>query len=258
MGRNRKLRRGIYLLPTVFTIGNLFCGFYSVVLASRGDYERAALMIVAAGVLDGLDGRIARMTRTTTAFGTEFDSLADIVSFGVAPALLAYHWALAPLGRIGWLVPFLFVVCAAMRLARFNIRGGSVDKRFFAGLPSPGAAGSLATLVFAVPEPIVPRGLALAVSGLVVTLGLLMLSTFRYRSFKTFELLNRRSYMLVLPLAAMLVAIVLYPKVALLVLATLYVLSAPVLYVTGLARARWRRRSAASDRERVIDGSLLR
>jgi len=133
MAPSRELRRGIYLLPTTFTVANLFCGYASIVLASRGDIAQAAVLIVIAGVLDGLDGRIARVTGTTSEFGLQFDSLADIVSFGVAPAILAYHWALQPFGRLGWLVAFIFVVCAAMRLARFNIQTSRGDKRFFAG-----------------------------------------------------------------------------------------------------------------------------
>ena len=136
MPRSRHLRRGIYLLPTLFTVGNLFFGYSSVVQSSAGRLELAALSIVLAAVLDGLDGRIARLTGTTSAFGIEFDSLADIVSFGIAPALLAYHWALGP-GRVGWALTFLYVVSAATRLARYNIQPPSMDKRYFVGLPSP-------------------------------------------------------------------------------------------------------------------------
>jgi CDP-diacylglycerol--serine O-phosphatidyltransferase len=258
MRKHRKLSRGIYLLPTLFTIGNLFCGFYSLVLASRGDFERAALMIIIAGVLDGLDGRIARMTHTTSDFGTEFDSLADLVSFGLAPAMLVYHWALAPLGRVGWLVPFLFVVCAAMRLARFNIKSGAGDKRFFAGLPSPSSAGALASLVFAIPLSVGTDWFVFTVAALVVMLGLLMLSTFRYRSFKDLQLGNRRSYLVVLPLAAMLVAIALYPKVALLLFATLYLLSAPLSFVWGVVRMQSRDAQAEPRGEEIVDGPVAR
>ncbi|HXV75452.1 MAG TPA: CDP-diacylglycerol--serine O-phosphatidyltransferase [Candidatus Polarisedimenticolaceae bacterium] len=254
MGRNGKFRRGIYLLPTLFTIGNLFCGFYAVVSASRGEFERAALMVIVAGVLDGLDGRIARMTRSTSAFGTQFDSLADLVSFGIAPAMLAYHWALAPLGRIGWLVPFLYLVCAAMRLARFNIKVASSDKRFFAGLPSPGSAGALASLVFAFPAPPGGTGLVVAVAVLVGTLGLLMLSTFRYRSFKDLDLAHRRSYLVILPLAAMLVAVAIQPKGALLLFASVYLMSAPLGYLWGLLSAQPRRTRV----EEVADGRVAR
>jgi CDP-diacylglycerol--serine O-phosphatidyltransferase len=261
MAGRKRFRRGIYLLPTVFTIGNLFCGFYSLVLTFRGEFERAALMIIVAGVLDGLDGRIARMTRTTSAFGNQFDSMADVVSFGVAPALLAYRWALLPLARVGWLVTFLYLVCAAMRLARFNIRSSVADKRFFAGLPSPSAAGAMAALVFAFPEAPRVDWVPVTISVLVASLGLLMVSRFRYRSFKELELGNRRSYIYVLPLAAMLVAIGIYPKGALLLFAVLYLLSAPLGYLWSfITRAKSRENADARDAsgEEVVDEPALR
>ena len=261
MATKPRFRRGIYLLPTVFTVGNLFFGFYSLVLAFRGDFEKAALAIIIAGVLDGLDGRIARMTRTTSEFGNEFDSLADVVSFGVAPGMLAYCWALQPLGRIGWLVTFLFVVCAAMRLARFNIQTSIGDKRYFAGLPSPSAAGALAAAAFAFPVTPSERWSTVALAMLVTTLGLLMVSRFRYRSFKELDLRSRRSYLYVLPLAVILTAIAVHPKGALLTCAVLYLLSAPLGYVWGaVRRVQPRRASASTDSsgENVADGSAFR
>src|SRR5687767_3639706 len=137
----RRLRRGAYLLPSAFTMANLFCGYACIVHAMHLEFHTAALFIGIAIVLDMLDGRIARMTGTTSAFGLEFDSLADVVSFGVAPAILAFSWGLQPLGRIGWAASFLFVAAAAVRLARFNVQTGVVhDKRYFVGLPSPSAA----------------------------------------------------------------------------------------------------------------------
>jgi len=261
MGRSRRFRRGIYLLPTIFTIGNLFCGFYSLVLAFRGDFERAALMIIVAGVLDGLDGRIARLTGTTTEFGNQFDSLADVVSFGVAPALLAYRWALLPMGRIGWLVTFLFLVCAAMRLARFNIQANVGDKRFFAGLPSPSAAGALACVVFAIPVSSGVNWAPIAVAILVSTLGLLMVSRFRYRSFKEFDLRSRRSYLYVLPLAVIVVAIAIHPKGALLFFAALYLISAPSAYLWSVVTRTGPQSStepAERSGEAVVDETALR
>ena len=238
MARSNRLRRGIYLLPTLFTVGNLFCGFYSLVLSFRGEIERASVLIIVAGVLDALDGRIARLTGTSSPFGNEFDSLADIVSFGVAPALLVYHWSLVPLGRAGWLVAFLFVVCAAMRLARFNIQSGTVDKRYFAGLPSPSAGGAVACLSFAFPDPPSERWIAVAVAAIVGTLGLLMVSRFRYPSFKDLGMRNRRSYLYVLPLAATLVGIAVAPAPVMLVVAGLYLASAPAAYVWSAWHAR--------------------
>ncbi len=150
--RARRFRRGVYLLPSMFTMANLFCGYACIVHSMRGELATAALFIGFAFVLDMLDGRIARMTGTTSAFGLEFDSLADVVSFGVAPAILSFQWGLHPLGRIGWAAGFLFVAAAAVRLARFNIQSGSQDKRYFVGMPSPAAACVPAATVFAYPQ----------------------------------------------------------------------------------------------------------
>ena len=225
MRKNRRVRRGIYLLPTLFTVGNLFCGFSSLVQASMGALQWAALLIIIAGILDGLDGRIARLTGTTSEFGLEFDSLADIVSFGVAPAFLTYAWALTPLGRVGWLIAFLYVVCAAMRLARFNIQRIVADRRYFVGLPSPAAAGALGCLVYAFPEPAEQRWLSGLIGALLVGIAVLMIGRLRYRSFKDFDLHNRRSYLYVFPLAGILVAILIHPEVALPGLAAAYLLS---------------------------------
>jgi CDP-diacylglycerol--serine O-phosphatidyltransferase len=230
MPKSRHLRRGIYLLPTLFTVGNLFCGYSSIVQSSAGELETAALMILFAAVLDGLDGRIARLTRTNSEFGIQFDSLADIVSFGIAPALLAYHWGLAP-GRLGWALAFLYVVCAAMRLARYNIRAAAADKRYFVGLPSPMAGCVLACLVFAFPELPEASWLSAALAGLVFGVAILMVSRMRYLSFRDFDLRNRRSYIWVLPIAAVLVAVSLHPKYVILALCTAYLVSSPVLYV---------------------------
>src|SRR4051812_2903620 len=150
--RRPRLRRGVSLLPSLFTMGNMFCGYACVVYSMRGEYETAAPFIGFAIVLDMLDGRIARLTGTTSDFGIEFDSLADVISFGVAPAILSFAWGLSPLGRLGWAAGFLFVSAAAMRLARFNIQSASGgDKRYFVGMPSPAAAAVPAATVYAYP-----------------------------------------------------------------------------------------------------------
>src|SRR5262249_58445514 len=150
--RRSRLRRGVYLLPSLLTVGNMFCGYACVVYAMRGEYEVAAPYIGVAIILDMLDGRIARMTGTTSAFGVEFDSLADVISFGIAPAILSFAWGLSSLGRLGWAAGFVFVTAAALRLARFNIQAaGSADKRYFVGMPSPAAAAVPAATVFAYP-----------------------------------------------------------------------------------------------------------
>src|SRR5688572_16474679 len=190
----RRFRRGVYLLPSMFTMANMFCGYACIVYSMRGEFATAAPFIGFAIVLDMLDGRIARMTGTSSAFGIEFDSLADVISFGVAPAILSFSWGLQPLGRLGWAVGFLFVAAAAVRLARFNIQAGSQDKRYFVGMPSPAAAGVPAATVFAFPQGFNGPWEAAAVLTIVIVPALLMVSTFRFRSFKTFDLQARRSY----------------------------------------------------------------
>lgn len=250
-----KLRRGIYLLPTSFTTGNLCCGFFSLIESSRGHYELAALLIVVAGVLDGLDGRIARLTGTTSEFGVEFDSMADISSFGIAPAFLAYQWALQPFHRVGWLIAFLFVACAATRLARFNIQHGSMDKRYFAGLPSPAAAGVIASLAFAFPEPPTQLGYSVLVGVLVASAALLMVSHVRYRSFKGLDLKSPRSYLSVIAIVLVLVAVFVHPR-SLMVIAGFYLLWGPVSWFAGwLTRGRGSRDGVAASAEEVVDGA---
>lgn len=232
----RRFRRGIYLLPTLFTVGNLYCGFSSLVQSAWGSFEQAAVLVILAGVLDTLDGRIARLTGTTSEFGIEFDSLADLVSFGVAPAFLAYQWVLAPLHRLGWLVAFLFVVCAAMRLARFNIQTSPGNKRYFAGLPTPPAALAVACMAFAIPDPPDTRWAAGLVAVLLIGIAILMVSRLRYRSFKDIDLRSRRSSLYVLFVALAIGAIAYDPAGASIVLASAYVISGPASYVVGLVR----------------------
>lgn len=231
---HRRFRRGIYLFPTMFTVGNLLCGFSSILNASLGRLETAAILIIIAGVMDGLDGRIARLTKTTSDFGLEFDSLADVVSFGVAPGFLVYHWSLHPLGRSGWLLVFLYVVCAAMRLARFNIRASSGSRRYFAGLATPMAAGLLASIAYAFPAPRAEKWEQVLVAAIVVAAAGLMISRIRYRAFKDIDLRHRRSYIYVLAIAVMLAAIVTHTKSTLLVLTVIYAVSGPVWFLWSL------------------------
>jgi CDP-diacylglycerol--serine O-phosphatidyltransferase len=257
MAGRRKLRRGIYLLPTSFTTGNLCCGFFSLIESSRGHYEIAALLIIAAGVLDGLDGRIARLTGTTSEFGVEFDSMADISSFGIAPAFMAYEWALQPFHRVGWLIAFLFVACAATRLARFNIQHGSSDKRFFAGLPSPAAAGVVASVAVAFPDPPTQLGFSVLIGVLVAAAALLMVSHIRYRSFKGLDLRSPRSYLSVVAIVLVLVAVLVHPR-ALMVIAGLYLLWGPAVWFAGwISRGRGTPRAELGDTagEEVVDAT---
>jgi CDP-diacylglycerol---serine O-phosphatidyltransferase len=244
--RTRRFRRGVYLLPSLFTMANMFCGYACIVHSMRAanapdradQLSTAALFIGFAFVLDALDGRIARMTGTTSAFGLEFDSLADVVSFGVAPAILAFQWGLQPLGRIGWAAGFLFVAAAAVRLARFNIQSGSQDKRYFVGLPSPTAASVPAATVFAYPAGFQTNTEALPVLAMVIVPALLMVSTIRYRSFKTIDLQSRRSYPVLFLLALGLALLAAQPQVVLLAMAYAYLASAFI----GLAWHRLRKR----------------
>src|SRR6202521_5028707 len=190
-----RLRRGVYLLPSLLTMGNMFCGYACVVYAMRGEFETAAPFIGFAVVLDMLDGRIARLTGTTSEFGVQFDSLADIISFGIAPAILSFSWGLAPLGRLGWAAGFLFVAAAAMRLARFNIQSAAGgDKRYFVGMPSPAAAAIPAATVFFYPFGLYDYQEALPALAMVLVPAVLMISTIRFRSFKTIDLHVRRPY----------------------------------------------------------------
>ena len=197
----RRLRRGVYLLPSLMTLGNLFCGYACVIYAMRGEYAIAAPFVGIAMVLDTLDGRIARLTGTTSEFGLQFDSLADIISFGIAPAILTFSWGLTSLGNWGWAAGFVYVTAAAMRLARFNIQAGSVDKRYFVGMPSPAAATVPASTIFAYPSGFQEPIGAIPVLALVLVPAFLMVSTIKFRSFKTFDLQARRSYTVLLVIA---------------------------------------------------------
>ena len=232
------MRRGVYVLPALFTAGNILCGYLSLDASGRGAFEFAAILIFAAGFLDGMDGRVARMTGTTSAFGEQLDSLADVVSFGVAPAFLVYHWGLTGFGRAGLLVSFLYVVCGASRLARFNVQIHVVDKRWFVGLPIPSAAGALCGLIWAVPSTNLTDTLRGVFLGVTAVLAFLMVSTFRYRSFKDFDMKSRRSVILVPLFALALAAIVWRPDVAFAVLLSIYAVSAPVARLFGLLRGR--------------------
>jgi CDP-diacylglycerol--serine O-phosphatidyltransferase len=223
----RHFRRGIYLLPSIFTVGNMFCGYACIMFAMRGELESAAPFIGFAVVLDMLDGRVARMTNTTSAFGLELDSLADIISFGLAPAVLAFAWGLGDLGRLGWAAGFVYVTAAAMRLARFNIQSpGQLDKRFFVGMPSPPAAGIVAATVYAWPYPL--AGVPQSVAAMIVVLipAALMVSTIRFRSFKTINFGWSRSYINIIVIAVLIGLIATEPRVTLVILAYGYLLSA--------------------------------
>ena len=217
-------RRGVFLLPSVVTVGNMFCGWACIVFAMRGDLATAAPFVGIAIVLDMLDGRIARLTKTTSAFGVEFDSLADVISFGLAPAVLAFAWGLSDLGRLGWAAGFIYLTAAAMRLARFNIQSSTqADKRYFIGMPTPAAAGVPAATIFAFPVPLDGYPQELASVALVLVPAALMVSTVRFRSFKTINFGWSRSYAPVFGFAVLITLIATEPRVTLVVMAYGYV-----------------------------------
>lgn len=241
-----RVRKGAYLLPSLFTFGNILLGFYACVRGLRGDFQTAAILIVIAGFLDTFDGRIARMTKTESAFGKEFDSLADVITFGVAPAFLAHLWGLQHFGRIGWLIPVFFLLCAATRLARFNVQSRSVDSRFFVGLPTPPAAAATASIFYFLPAGTPSLGAAALMMGALILHGALMVSTFRYLSFKQFDLTQRWSYRNAVLAGAFLLLIVYNPPTVLFSAAVAYVLSGPA---GALVSRLLRRRAGAKNYE---------
>ena len=236
--RPERFRRGIFLVPSMFTLANLFCGYACVVYATRGDFDTGALLIGIAMVIDMLDGLIARLTNSQSAFGAELDSLADVVSFGLAPAILAFTWGLWPLGRLGWAAGFIYVTAAALRLARFNIQSSSADKKYFAGMPSPAAAGVIASTVYLWPWGLQdPRAAAPALAVVLVP-AFLMVSTVRFRSIKAIDVGWRRSYF-VLFLGAIVIALVATnPRLALVVMAYSYLVGAVAIYAYSRLRRR--------------------
>lgn len=216
--RAQRLSMYIYVLPNLMTTGNLFCGFFAVMMAIKGNFLYAAYAIVVAAVFDQLDGRLARLTRSTSKFGAEYDSLCDLVSFGMAPAVMLFLWALQPFGRLGWVACFLFVACGALRLARFNVQANVVEKNYFQGLPIPMAAGIVASSVLAFQdlelEPLGNYGLLI----MTILLAFVMVSNFRFRSFKDLDLKERMPFRYLILGVGVLVIVALRPEVMLFVL----------------------------------------
>jgi len=225
------MKRGVYLLPNLFTTGNLFMGFYSIVASLKGHFHMAAWAILLAIFFDMLDGKVARLMRATSSFGVQYDSLADLVSFGVAPGLLAYNWILSPMGRVGWLIAFFFLTCGALRLARFNIQAHTPQaKKAFLGLPIPAAAAAVATtyLFMADLHLGLPSRLVLAlVAGMMVCLALLMVSTIEYKAFKETDPTKRHPFGMLLLTVAIIFILVAEPHITLFAFTFAYVLSGP-------------------------------
>lgn len=225
--------RGIYILPNLFTTAGLFAGFYAIIQANNGHYDVAAIAIFVAMIMDGLDGRIARWTGTTSEFGKEYDSLADLIAFGLAPALVMYEWTLAGVGKVGWMAAFLYVAATALRLARFNTVTSS-DKAYFQGLPCPAAAATLASFVWLShyigrgEVPIVPFAVAATVA-----LALAMISNVPYRSFKDVDLKGRASFPAAFAFAIFLAIIFWEPPIVLFVISSAYAVSGPLMWLVA-------------------------
>lgn len=223
-------RKGIYILPNLFTTAALFAGFYAIVQAMNGQFEYAPIAIFIAMIMDGLDGRVARWTHTESDFGAQYDSLSDMVSFGLAPSLVMYEWALSGLGKLGWLAAFLYAAAAALRLARFNVQTQIVgDGRFFTGLPSPSAAALLAGLVWVLNSTGVPgKEVSFIALGFTIFAALAMVSNIRYHSFKHFNVKDRVSFVAVIVVVLLFVLISLDPPQVLFMIFLAYALSGPL------------------------------
>lgn len=234
-----KRRIGIYLLPNLFTMAGLFAGFYAVVAAMKGDFNVAAIAIFVAMIMDALDGRVARLTNTQSAFGAEFDSLSDMTSFGIAPALVVYSWSLSSLGKLGWLASFIFAAAGALRLARFNTQVGTEDKRYFQGLPIPAAAAVIASMVWLGNEYAIPGDYVAVIAAIItVFIAMLMVSNIRYHSFKQLDLKGRVPFVAILVMVIIFVLISLDPPKVLFVIFFCYGLSGPILTLWTLRKTR--------------------
>lgn len=250
-----KRRRGIYLLPNLFTTACLFAGFYAIVAAMGNRFEAAAVAIFIAMIMDGLDGRIARLTNTQSDFGAQYDSLADLVAFGLAPSLVVYVFTLSELGKLGWLAAFIYAACAALRLARFNTQVGVADKRFFQGLASPAAAALVAGFVWVASDyEFESNILSFPALFLTVLAGLLMVSNIRYRSFKDLDLKGKVPFVTVLVVVMVFVFISIDPPQVLFAVFLLYALSGPATTVLGLRqRKQLREQEQEKEKEKELE-----
>jgi len=227
-----KMKKGIFILPSLLTLCSIFLSFYSIILALKGDFLLAGALILAAGFFDKIDGAVARLTNTTSRFGVELDSLADVISFGVAPAILMYVWALAPHGRVGWVSAFLFVACGALRLARFNVQTGTIDPKRFNGLPIPAAAVMVATTVmFFQKQQLNPSDFGIYLLILTLALSILMVSSVKFHAFKDLTLVKQKPFSSTVTFVLLLALIAAWPYVVLFLLSAGYVISGPILTI---------------------------
>ncbi|RLB03855.1 MAG: CDP-diacylglycerol--serine O-phosphatidyltransferase [Deltaproteobacteria bacterium] len=233
------MKKGIYILPNLLTSVSLFCGFYAIVAAFNGKYLYASIAILISVLFDGIDGKVARLTRSTSRFGVEYDSLSDLVAFGVAPAILVFSWALRPYGRLGWLAAFLYVACGALRLARFNVQVNTVESRYFRGLPIPAAASLIAAAVLflhRLGEGDQTKHLFLLL--LIYLLAFLMVSNIRYHSFKDLELLKRKPFGTLVAVILAIVVVMAEPEIVLFVFASVYLILGPLNSLLGWYKKR--------------------
>jgi CDP-diacylglycerol--serine O-phosphatidyltransferase len=239
-----KIKKGIYILPNFFTLMNLFFGFYSVICSIEKNFSLAAIAILIAAVFDLLDGKIARATNTTSRFGAEFDSLADLVSFGMAPGVMMYLWILQPLGRLGWLAGFLFTACGALRLARFNTNLDQPGDGYFSGLPIPAAAGMIAvTVIFALDLGLRPETIRFPILFLTYMLSFLMVSAIKYYSFKKVDLFKSMNFNVLVSMVLILILIASKPSITLYVIALGYIASGPFKYFLWHSRKTIRKKT---------------
>jgi CDP-diacylglycerol--serine O-phosphatidyltransferase len=249
-----RMKKGVYILPNLFTTGNLFCGFWAIVSVFQEKYYYAAIAILLATVFDILDGKVARLSGSTSKFGVQYDSLADLISFGIAPALLAYSWALRPYGRFGWLAAFLFVVCGALRLARFNIMSAAGDTKYFKGLPIPAAASVIALTILLYLR-LVETGWIkdIVILVMIYVLAFLMVSSIRYFSFKELNLAKRKPFGIFMFVVLSLIVIVMEPVIVLSGFIFFYVLSGPVRMVMA-----WQKKKALRKMEPIPEKDMVK
>ena len=247
------MRRGVYILPNLFTTGNLFCGFWAIISVFQEQFFYAAIAILLASVFDILDGKVARLSGATSKFGVQYDSLADLVSFGIAPALLAFSWALRPYGKFGWLAAFLFVVCGALRLARFNVQSSSGEVKYFKGLPIPAAASMIALTILLYLR-LIETGWVkdIVILVMIYILAFLMVSNIRYFSFKELDLAKRKPFSLFIFVVLSMIVIVMEPVIVLFGFVFFYIFSGPVNMLTAWQKKRALKRLEPITEEDVV------
>jgi CDP-diacylglycerol--serine O-phosphatidyltransferase len=253
--RINKMKKGIFILPSLLTLTGIFFGFWAMVLAINGKFVLAAALIMAAAFFDGIDGKVARLTKTTTRFGVELDSLADVISFGVAPAIMMYMWVLEPWGRLGWVTAFVFVSCGALRLARFNVQHGNIDPKRFNGLPIPLAAIMLSsTVLFFYKLGLEPATLAVPLIVLVFVLAFLMVSTVKFYAFKDLTMVKDKPFYATVAFVLLLALIAVSPFIVPFLLCTAFVISGPVLtYMLHVRQKKAAREEQQADRQEEAD-----